>query len=469
MRHFEYRDGKSDKFWDIDLQGKSFTVRFGRAGTAGQTQTKGFADEGKAKAAHDKLIQEKLAKGYVEKALPAAPSPTQRALEQALAEDPDDRAAHAAYADYLQEQGDPRGEFIQVQLALEDPALATPQRKQLQKREQALLKRHRRDWLGELAPHLLDVGDLEEWQRAPQHQFAHGWLDSLQIPDLTLSFARALARAPQARLLRRLVVEGTSDDEEDEEDDIPEGVDERVVALCPLLRSPNLRNVRVFQLGEQMDPDDFGSTHAAGFDVVVPLVRNMPRLEELYLLAHLAGYDLEALFRLKTLHQLRVLQVYHVEHRYPLEVLARNASLGRLTHLWLRPHGFGLNVPDSGAYIDLAGVRALVRSRHLKGLTHLRVQLCNMGDRGCEEIVRSGVLERLKVLELTYGEVTDEGARVLAACPALRNLERLDLSHNSLTEAGRKALAAVPIQVWTDEQFRGDPSESGYLGYGDME
>jgi predicted DNA-binding WGR domain protein len=66
MRTFEFRDGKSSKFWGIDLQGKGFTVRYGKVGTAGQTQTKEFADAAKAKKEHDKLIAEKLAKGYVE-------------------------------------------------------------------------------------------------------------------------------------------------------------------------------------------------------------------------------------------------------------------------------------------------------------------------------------------------------------------------------------------------------------------
>jgi predicted DNA-binding WGR domain protein len=44
MRRFKFRDDKSAKFWSIDLQGKSFTVRFGKIGTAGQTQTKDFAE-----------------------------------------------------------------------------------------------------------------------------------------------------------------------------------------------------------------------------------------------------------------------------------------------------------------------------------------------------------------------------------------------------------------------------------------
>src|SRR5262245_33930901 len=66
MRRFEYSEGTSNKFWTIELSGKSFTVNFGRIGTAGQTQTKTFPDEGQAKKAHDKLIVEKLGKGYQE-------------------------------------------------------------------------------------------------------------------------------------------------------------------------------------------------------------------------------------------------------------------------------------------------------------------------------------------------------------------------------------------------------------------
>src|SRR5436189_37638 len=47
-----------------------------------------------------------------------------RALEDELAASPDDLATHAAYADLLDEIGDPRGELIQVQIALDDPSLA---------------------------------------------------------------------------------------------------------------------------------------------------------------------------------------------------------------------------------------------------------------------------------------------------------------------------------------------------------
>jgi predicted DNA-binding WGR domain protein len=65
-RKFEFRDRKSQKFWHISRKGRSHTVRYGRIGVAGQEKTKEFDSSDKAKADHDKLIQQKLNKGYVE-------------------------------------------------------------------------------------------------------------------------------------------------------------------------------------------------------------------------------------------------------------------------------------------------------------------------------------------------------------------------------------------------------------------
>src|SRR5439155_14742906 len=47
-RRFEFATGGSQKFWEISVAGKSFTVRFGRIGTKGQEQTKSYTDEAKA-------------------------------------------------------------------------------------------------------------------------------------------------------------------------------------------------------------------------------------------------------------------------------------------------------------------------------------------------------------------------------------------------------------------------------------
>lgn len=66
MRRFEFQSGNSSKFWEIGLDGAEFTVRWGKLGTAGQEQVKSFANEAAAQKEHDKLLAEKLKKGYQE-------------------------------------------------------------------------------------------------------------------------------------------------------------------------------------------------------------------------------------------------------------------------------------------------------------------------------------------------------------------------------------------------------------------
>jgi uncharacterized protein YfeS/predicted DNA-binding WGR domain protein len=65
MPRYEFTDDQSNKFWEISLSGTELHIAWGAIGTAGRTQTKTFADAGKASAAMAKLSAEKLGKGYV--------------------------------------------------------------------------------------------------------------------------------------------------------------------------------------------------------------------------------------------------------------------------------------------------------------------------------------------------------------------------------------------------------------------
>jgi uncharacterized protein (TIGR02996 family) len=476
MRQFKYTDDKSDKFWNIELEGSSYTVHFGRVGTKGQARTKDFPSPEAARKAHDKIIAEKRAEGYAEIAAAAAPTATtENVLERALLDDPDDVAAHSAYADWLSQEGDPRGEFIQVQLALEDPGRRPEERKALQKREKVLLEAHAGEWLGGLADFLVgqrrvDPGDWRQRGRGSyEFQFACGWLDSINVPSLSVEFARALVRAPQARLLRRLMIEGERYEEEGEYeagDDIPTLRDliyPGQPSVHVLLGCPYLTNLRVFHLGEPTEGEN-ANCHTSG-EAAAELVAGMPRLEELYLLAH--HVDMERLFALKNLTKLRILQIYH-NRQYPLEVMAANPTFKKLSHLILFPHALE---HGEEAYITLDGVRALAHSPHLRSLTHLQLRSSDLGDEGCEEIVRSGILRRLKTLDLMYGLISDRGAEVLAGCPDLRNLERLDVSSNRIGEAGIAALkrACAAKVVKNAGQYDPETDDWEVLWQGDIE
>ena len=456
MRTFQFSDAKSHKFWTIDVQGSSFTVKYGKVGTAGQTQTKSFPSAEKAQAEADKLIREKTGKGYRE-TTPKAEVSQAEAFEAGLLDHPHDIARWSAYSDYLTEQGDSRGEFMRVQLALEDESLSAADRKKLKKAEADLLKAHEREWLGPLAAFTV-YGETEEHYsrgkrvKAPpvQHEFERGWLRRLYFYNLTVSQARALAACKDARLLREVCIDGlAAEAPEGSEDryadafyapgpDVPEGVDTyEGPSLHALCRCPHLAAVRSFTLG---DPGDEGRI---GGETVYHLVKQMPRIEELAVYAH--RVDANKLFVLP-MPNLRALTLFN-SHSYPLDKLAANKSLTNLTTLQFHPHALEYDDEERGAYIRLKHLKAVCRSPQFTRLTHLMLRCTDFGDAGVKELIDSGLFARLKVLDLRAGCVTDEGAELLAASPHLKELEFLNLQNNALSKDGVKAIKATGVNA----------------------
>jgi uncharacterized protein (TIGR02996 family) len=437
----------------------------------------------------------------------SGPSETREALEAALAAEPDDLASHMAYADFLTEQGDPRGEFIAVQLALEDPTCPPGERKKLRQREKALLQNHEREWLGELAPLLLGTPDEQRALFAAElqpeyadrldyttermhfrHSWARGWLDRFECDNLTVEMARKLGRAPLARLLRGLVCrgdEGAGVFRYEPGPDIPAGKWPGFQPCEVLAHYPAVRNLRIFQYGQEADPEEDTYWSGTQYERLAPLVECMPRLEELYIFGHIhmddeMWQDMHRLLSLPTLTRLRVYQHYHGT-TYALEPLATNPALGRLSHLLIFPHSFASSFDPihlgtdawiearEGPALNRDNVRAAVTSPHLMSLTHLQLRCCNGGDAMIADIVASGMLKRLKLLDLRHGHVSDEGARLLAACPDTRNLEVLDLTNNRLTETGVAALRSAGVPVRADRQ-QGTPYDDDAILYcGDSE
>lgn len=66
FRRFEFTDEKSSKFWQIRITAEGTEVRYGKIGTAGQSQVKPFETPDLAQKSADKLVAAKLIKGYSE-------------------------------------------------------------------------------------------------------------------------------------------------------------------------------------------------------------------------------------------------------------------------------------------------------------------------------------------------------------------------------------------------------------------
>jgi predicted DNA-binding WGR domain protein len=65
-RRFQFEEGRSAKFWEIEVKGNRQIVHYGKLGAVGQKVEKQFAAKDDAKKSAEKLIREKTKKGYRE-------------------------------------------------------------------------------------------------------------------------------------------------------------------------------------------------------------------------------------------------------------------------------------------------------------------------------------------------------------------------------------------------------------------
>lgn len=355
-------------------------------------------------------------------------------LEAALAENFADVATHSAYADCLIEEGDPRGEYIQLRLAIENRDQPANLLREWTERASKLYQTHERDWLGPLAPFLLGRARTTVDPVAPNIEFAftRGWLTHLDVQDVRDAFTMVLAEAPEARLLQSLHLRNTA---------LPNNRG----PLDPLLSSPNLRCLKRFGLG-----DAEANLSIADGRYAAALVTQMPQLQELELRA--AGVNERELFGMHLPH----LQFLHVEYlrESPLEVLAHNRAFAKLRRLFLS-NQLGFEMPQSpeAAEVTLEQIQTLLHAKHFTQLTDLTLRLGTFGDTGCTLLVRSGLLRQLTRLDLRFSGITDAGAEVLARSPDITHLQWLDVGGNRLTLVGASALQETEVNVRWDSQW----------------
>src|SRR5262245_41398238 len=101
--------------------------------------------------------------------------PERDAFLRTIRERPDDDGPRLVYADWLEEHGDPRGEFIRIQCELAKLPPWDPRRPALEEREADLLAVHDYDWLGR----------PKRW--VTHWEFKRGFVDRFTVTHPTLA------------------------------------------------------------------------------------------------------------------------------------------------------------------------------------------------------------------------------------------------------------------------------------------
>jgi uncharacterized protein (TIGR02996 family) len=441
MPRYEFKEGSSSKFWEITLSANTFTTRWGRIGTNGQEKTQTFDTSAEARKEYEKLVREKEKKGYelvgdsegAEDGGDEGGEPASNPeLEAAIIASPDNEDAYLVYGDWLQRQGDPRGELIALQHAA--MRASGEEAKKLEKQVKAFLKSHRDALLGDLA----DVVDEEEltlhWHLGFIRSARVGQKDYDSDTDIAGTVKDLLAH-PSARFLRELTIGMAHFDDENHYGDVIEAMTE---ALTELGGSKTLQTLFIGDF-EYPDDTEISWSHVTN---VSPLYKLLPELRSLHLRGGSVGLgnvDLPELreFTVET-GGLPLAAVQSI-------AAAKWPKLERL-EVWFGSDNYGAE----------GGVEDIQPILDGKGLPNLKsLGLCNseFTDELVKLLPRAKILPQLERLDLSRGTLSDEGARVLAEnAAAFAHLKHIDLTENTLTDEGERLVAKLCPSVSAGHQ-----------------
>jgi uncharacterized protein (TIGR02996 family) len=341
------------------------------------------------------------------------------AFLQSIREDPDDDGLRLIYADWLEERGDPRGEFIRVQVELARTPPSDPRVPLWKKREHQLLAANRDAWVRPLRELLQeDAASLRDWRLVGGSRHDGDGLFRRGFPEkLTLEVRTFVERGESLlRLapLRHLCLWGAGDGG----------------AAPALARCPHLAGIETLEFN-----DYFRSPLDAVGMRELATGQYLGRLKHLLLYRnHLGDAGAAAVAAAWWPAGLRSL------------VLSDNGlSAEGVRELVASPHLSGLTMLLlNNNELGSAGGMAFSHWSHPANLALLSLNRCGLGDEGVSTLVRCPLLATVEALRLNGNGITDQGAAALASSPLLSRLRTLDLEGNAISEAGWRIVRDSP-------------------------
>lgn len=480
--------GSPGKFWEVWRQGSVVYARFGKIGMPGQTKLVDEGSDAAAKAAIKALIARKTAEGYFDndprdaareakaaRAAEAEHAATLRAAAEAAAKrralkhdalrrenealatrdsgtaaavnpaldreilaNPDSDESFMVYADWLETQGDVRGELAAIQAR----RASRPKDAKLRSAETKLLAAHRAHFFGPLARYLPVDGasDIDRWPIVAR--WRHGWFDTLALaavashsaPDMGIpeipnaaELVELLPAVRSAKFLRELVIAcPIADDEFDFTASI-----KALVKVMPEL--PALRRVT------------FGDYHSEESEISQADLGKLGAFwkvaSKLEYLKIRAGRMSLGAIEAPALRELRI-ESGCLDRKAVRAITKASWPQLETLSLWFGQDEYGSDCSVRDVLPLLDGTTRLPKLRHL-GLANSM-----FGDELAAKLVDSPLVAQLESLDLSMSHLTTAGVRMLAAHRArFAHLAKLDLSQCLIDAAGKKLAKSIAKTV----------------------
>lgn len=316
---------------------------------------------------------------------------------QAIRRDPEDPVPRLIFADWLEEQGDPRGEFIRQHCEYEEHGETDGA---VVRARQQLEQQQRRTLIARLSH--LGVRDV---------RFRGGFVDKVFIQGAEF-LRRPNALFRHAPVLRGLMLRGISADR----------------------ASDVMRRLAGLEKLSQLDALDLTDCNLGGA-AIEALVSGVLRPTRLVLTGNpLGGHGLQVLTQAETLRGLESLELANAQLQvYDARQLSFSTTLSRLKSVNL-----------SGNQIADGGLRRLAFAENMRGLETLELANAEIGPDGLRSWSEGPALTTLRSLNLSGNALGDVGCVLLSSASNAARLKQLRLAACEIDVEGFTALSRSP-------------------------